>query len=176
MVRADGRIGRIVELEAYCGQEDPAAHTYRGPTLRNATMFGPCVHLYVYLNYGMHWGANAVCGEIGEGVGVLLRAIEPVAGIDLMRQARHYPAKNREIGSGPGRLTQAMGITGELNGADLVGNDHGISIVSDGTPPPQEPEVGRRIGIRHTTEKPWRWHVPAHPHVSHWRRHRRQPG
>ena len=174
LVRNDGRVGRIVEVEAYCGQEDPAAHSYRGQTRRNATMFGPCGHLYVYLNYGMHWGANAVCGEVGQGVGVLIRAIEPVAGIELMRQARQYPAKQTEIGSGPGRLTQAMGITGDLDGADIVRNDRGISIASDGTPPPEVPDVGPRIGIRHAVDQPWRWHVPAHPHVSHLHRNRQR--
>lgn len=166
LVRDDGRAGRIVEVEAYCGSEDPAAHTFRGKTARNATMFGPAGHMYVYFTYGMHWCANAVCGEVGEGVGVLIRAIEPVAGIELMRVARPRVVRDRDLASGPARLAQAMGITGELDGIDLVKGERGFSIASDGTPPPVDAVAGPRIGISRGTEHPWRWHVPAHPHVS----------
>ena len=166
LVRDDGRAGRIVEVEAYCGSEDPAAHTFRGKTARNATMFGPAGHMYVYFTYGMHWCANAVCGEVGEGVGVLMRAIEPVAGIELMRAARPRAVRDRDLASGPARLTQAMGITGEFDGIDLVRNERGLHIVSDGTPPPVHAVAGPRIGISRGIEHPWRWHVPAHPHVS----------
>jgi DNA-3-methyladenine glycosylase len=166
LVRDDGRAGRIVEVEAYCGSEDPAAHTFRGKTARNATMFGPAGHLYVYFTYGMHWCANAVCGEVGEGVGVLMRAIEPVAGIELMRAARPRAMRDRDLASGPARLAQAMGITGEFDGIDLVKNERGLRIVSDGTPPPVDAIAGPRIGISRGTEHPWRWHLPAHPHVS----------
>ncbi len=173
-VNDDGRAGRIVEVEAYCGADDPAAHSYRGRTARNATMFGPAGHMYVYFTYGMHWCANAVCSEVGEGVGVLLRAIEPVAGIDLMREARPRASRDRDLGSGPARLAQAMGITRRFDGADLVANDQGLRIVSDGMPCPAEPAVGPRIGISAGVEHPWRWHVPGHPHVSHARR--RRPG
>jgi DNA-3-methyladenine glycosylase len=166
LVRDDGRAGRIVEVEAYCGSEDPAAHTFRGKTARNATMFGPAGHLYVYFTYGMHWCANAVCGEIGEGVGVLMRAIEPVAGIELMRAVRPRAVRDRDLASGPARLAQAMGITGEFDGIDLVRNERGLRIASDGTPPPVDAIAGPRIGISRGIEHPWRWHLPAHPHVS----------
>jgi DNA-3-methyladenine glycosylase len=97
---------------------------------------------------------------------VLLRAIEPVAGIELMREARGHPAKDRDIGSGPGKLGQAMGIAKALDGADLVKGDRGVWIMTDGVPPPAEPVAGPRVGIRHAVEHPWRWHVPAHEHVS----------
>ncbi|HEY4529401.1 MAG TPA: DNA-3-methyladenine glycosylase [Luteimonas sp.] len=170
LVREDGRVGRIVEVEAYAGGDDPAAHSYRGQTARNATMFGPAGHLYVYFTYGMHWCGNAVCGPPGEGWGVLLRAMEPVRGLDAMREARGMPLKrDREIASGPGRLGQAMGLTRDLDGADLVQPDRGIWIACDGTPPPDSPAVGPRVGIRHAIELPWRWHVAGHGHVSRTR-------
>jgi len=166
LVRDDGRAGRIVEVEAYAGSEDPAAHTFRGKTARNATMFGAGGHLYVYFTYGMHWCANAVCGEIGEGYGVLLRAIEPVSGLELMREARGHPVRDHHLGSGPARLAQAFGITRALDGADLVTGASGIRIVSDGMPPPADAVATPRIGIRHGIEHLWRWHVPGHAHVS----------
>ncbi|WP_132999568.1 DNA-3-methyladenine glycosylase [Luteimonas arsenica] len=170
LVRADGRAGRIVEVEAYAGSEDPAAHSFRGMTARNATMFGEAGHLYVYFTYGMHWGSNAVCGEVGEGTGVLLRAMEPLRGLEVMRPLRPAARRDRDLASGPGKLSQAMGITRELDGADLVTAERGIGIVSDGMPPPRRPAVGPRIGISRAVELPWRWHVPGHLHVSGRRR------
>ncbi|WP_386066224.1 DNA-3-methyladenine glycosylase [Tahibacter sp. UC22_41] len=166
LARSDGRVGRIVEVEAYCGEEDPAAHTFGGPTARNATMFGDGGHLYVYFTYGMHWCANAVCGRAGQGVGVLLRAMEPVAGLEAMREARNWPRRDRDIGSGPARMAQALGITRALDGADLVKGDGGIRILDDGTPPPAHPAAGPRIGISKAVEHPWRWYVPENPNVS----------
>lgn len=163
LVRSDGRAVRIVEVEAYAGHEDPAAHGYRGRTARNATMFGPPGHLYVYFTYGMHWGSNAVCGN---GMGVLLRAGEPIQGLAAMLQARPAAKRDRDVASGPGKLSQAMGITRELDGSDLVTGDRGMLIVTDGTPPPTHPIVGPRIGISKAMELPWRWHVPDHEHVS----------
>jgi len=177
LCRRDGRAGRIVEVEAYAGSEDPAAHSFRGPTRRNATMFGEAGHLYVYFTYGMHWGSNAVCGDVGEGAGVLLRAIEPLSGLDAMRAARPKARRDRDLCSGPGKLSQAFGITGALDGADLVAADpHGIAIVSDGMPPPDDPLVGPRIGISKAVDFPWRWHVREHAHVSVRAASRRIPG
>lgn len=166
LVRADGRAARIVEVEAYAGSEDPAAHSFRGQTARTTTMFGEAGHLYVYFTYGMHWGSNAVCGEVGQGFGVLLRAAEPLAGLELMRALRPRARRDRDLASGPGKLSQAFGITGEFDGADLVGADRGLCIADDGTPPPDAPVVGPRIGISRAVEFPWRWHVPDHLHVS----------
>lgn len=166
LVRGDGRAGRIVEVEAYAGSEDPAAHSFRGMTARTATMFGDAGHLYVYFSYGMHWGSNAVCGEVGQGWGVLLRALEPVQGLALIRQARPAIRRDRDLASGPGRLSQALGITKALDGADLVGGDRGIRIVDDGIAPPAVPAVGPRIGISKAVEFPWRWHVAGNAHVS----------
>lgn len=166
LLRADGRCARIVEVEAYAGREDPAAHSYRGKTARNATMFGPPGHLYVYFTYGMHWGSNAVCGEVDEGVGVLLRAAQPLYGLDLMHRARPAAKRLIDLANGPGKLSQAFGINREFDGADLVNGDHGIRIVSDGTPPPASPAIGPRVGITKAVDLPWRWSVPGHPSVS----------
>ncbi len=163
LVVADGRAGRIVEVEAYAG-DDPASHAFRGRTARNATMFGPAGHLYVYFTYGMHWCANAVCGQDGEGTAVLLRALEPLAGLDLMWQARPRARSERDLCSGPAKLTQALGISGGADGADLASG--AVRILEDGTPPPSSPVVTTRIGITRAVDIPWRWYVPANPHVS----------
>ena len=160
LVRDDGRVGRIIEVEAYCGAEDPAAHTFRGPTPRNRTMFGPPGHLYVYFTYGMHWCANTVCGPEGKGWGVLIRAVTPIAGIELMRQLRPKARSDRDLASGPARLTQAFGIDGTFDGADIIRNDRGIRVMTDGTKPPTVPGVGPRIGIGRGKDFPWRWRCP----------------
>jgi DNA-3-methyladenine glycosylase len=157
---------RIVEVEAYCGAEDAGSHAVRGMTKRNATMFGPPGRLYVYFTYGMHWCANVVCGEEGEGVAVLLRAAEPVAGLEVMRGRRVKARRDRDLLSGPARLCQAYDLTGVEDGADLVTASHGVTIVDDGTPPPAHPAVSTRIGLRVGTEHPWRWCTPGSPHLS----------
>jgi DNA-3-methyladenine glycosylase len=157
---------RIVEVEAYCGSEDPGSHAFRGMTRRNATMFGPAGGLYVYFTYGMHWCANAVCGEEGHGVAVLLRAAEPLTGIDLMRARRPAARTDRDLCRGPARLCQAFGLDGAYDGADLVRADRGVTIVDDGTPPPPEPAVSTRIGLRAGDELPWRFCVPDDRHLS----------
>ena len=166
---AGERSGRIVEVEAYCGSIDPGSHTFRGPNQRNATMFGPPGLLYVYFTYGMHWCANAVCGDEGVGVAVLLRALAPLDGVDAMRAARGPTAKrDRDLCSGPAKLTQALGITGSYDGVDLVTGDRGVTIVDDGTPPPDEPANGVRIGLAvgKGEQYPWRWWVPDEPNIS----------
>ncbi|MEO8803222.1 MAG: DNA-3-methyladenine glycosylase [Rudaea sp.] len=162
----DGRSGRIVEVEAYCGALDAAAHTYRGKTARNATMFGPPGHLYVYFSYGMHWCCNAVCGEVDEGIAVLLRALEPLTGLDAMRAARPACHRDRDLCRGPARLSQAFCINGAHDGIDLVTGTQGLTIIDDGTPPPAYPVVTSRVGISHAADEPWRWYVRDNPHVS----------
>ncbi len=166
LLRADGRAGRIVEVEAYAGGEDPAAHSHRGPTARNRTMFGEPGHLYVYFTYGMHWGSNAVCGEPGEGWGVLLRAMEPLRGVEAMRLLRPKARRERDLANGPGKLSQAMGLTREQDGADLVSGAQGIALVDDGMPPPRRAAIGPRVGISKAVDFPWRFHVPGSLYVS----------
>lgn len=166
LASADGRAGRIVEVEAYVGALDPAAHTYRGKTARNAVMFGPPGHMYVYFTYGMHWCANCVSGPEGAGCGVLIRALEPLHGIAQMRAARPRTARDLDLCRGPARLTQAMDISGAQNGIDLVEGLEGFTIVDDGTPPPRDAMGGPRIGISVGKDHPWRWNVPGSRYVS----------
>jgi DNA-3-methyladenine glycosylase len=158
----DGRVGRIVEVEAY-RRDDPASHAFPGRTRRNATMFGPPGHLYVYFSYGVHWCANVVCGD-GDGQAVLLRALAPIDGLDEMRAARPAARRDRDLASGPGRLTQALGIDGTFDGVDLVRGP--VRIADDGTLPPRRPGVSTRIGISKAVEQPWRWFVVGDPNVS----------
>ncbi len=165
LAAADGRSGRIVEVEAYYGALDAAAHSYRGKTQRNAVMFGPPGFMYVYFTYGMHWCCNAVCGD-GHGTAVLIRALEPLTGLEKMRAARPRVRADRELCSGPARLTQALGITGAQNGIDLVGARDGFTIIDDGTPPPAMLASSPRIGISKAADLPWRWYVAGNSHVS----------
>jgi DNA-3-methyladenine glycosylase len=166
LASADGRAGRIMEVEAYAGAVDPAAHTYRGKTQRNAVMFGPPGHMYVHFTYGIHWCCNCVSGPEGAGCGVLIRALEPLHGLEQMRAARLRPMADRDLCRGPGRLAQAMGIVGEYNGMDLVGARHRFTIVDDGMAPPENLAGSLRIGISVGKEFPWRWSVPGSRYVS----------
>ncbi|WP_158886105.1 DNA-3-methyladenine glycosylase [Rhodanobacter sp. L36] len=166
LVNADGRSGRIVETEAYCGAFDEAAHSWRGMTPRNAVMFDQPGLLYVYFTYGMHWCCNPVCGEPGEGVAVLLRALAPLTGLDAMRAARPACRSDRDLCRGPARLCQAMGIGKLQNGIDLISGNGGYSIIDDGMSPPAEPVAAARVGITRAVEQLWRWYVPGDPYVS----------
>jgi DNA-3-methyladenine glycosylase len=156
-------VGRIVECEAY-EEGDPASHSFRGLTDRTRVMFGPPGHLYVYFTYGMHSCMNVVTGRDGEGSAVLMRAVEPLEGVDLIRERRGV-TDDRILCAGPGRLTQAFGITRANNGTDLVSG--GDLFVTEGEPvDSKEIGAGRRIGISVATEKPWRFYLIGSPFVS----------
>ena len=149
-------VGRIVEVEAY-REDDPASHSFRGQTPRTTVMFGPAGHLYVYFTYGMHYCANIVTGRAGEGSAVLLRAIQPLAGIDVMAERRHG---RLGLADGPAKLCQAFAIGPHHNGVDLCTGD-GIALYDDGMAPPDDPVVGPRVGITKAIDVPWRWRIPA---------------
>jgi DNA-3-methyladenine glycosylase len=147
-------IGRIIEVEAYTSV-DPASHAFRGRTERNAVMFGPAGHLYVYFTYGMHHCANVVTGVVGDAQAVLLRAIAPLEGVDTMIARR---GRTRNIADGPGKLCQALAIGLADNGTDLV-RSRSIGLFDDGVPPPLHPLASRRIGISVGVDTLWRWTV-----------------
>ncbi len=152
----DGCVGRIVEVEAY-REDDPASHTFRGRTERNSVMFGRAGHLYVYFTYGMHHCANIVTGPEGVGAAVLLRAVEPIAGLDVMRERRHGRLR---LADGPAKLCQAFAIGLGHNGVDVC-RGSGIALFDDDLPSPDEPLVGPRVGISRGVDVPWRWRTPT---------------
>ena len=153
---------RLTEVEAYDGANDPASHAFRGRTPRNAIMFGPPGHLYVYFSYGMHWAANIICGPDGVASGVLLRAGEVVEGLELAR-SRRGRATDRDLARGPGRLTQALGVDLTLDGQDITS---GSLTISGRESPPGDIVETTRIGITRGTELPWRYLVDGDEHVS----------
>jgi DNA-3-methyladenine glycosylase len=170
---ADGLLaGRIVEVEAYLGPHhatpDPAAHTHRGPTPRNAVMFGPAGHCYVYAIYGLHYCVNVSCEPEGHGSAILLRALAPLSGTAGMALNRNLPpdAPPRLLTSGPGRLCQALGITRPLhNGLDLLDPASPLQIRDDGYAA-SDIAITPRIGIRHAADLPLRFALRGHPCVS----------
>jgi DNA-3-methyladenine glycosylase len=156
----DGVGGRIVELEAY-DQQDPASHGHRGRTARNAAMFGPPGHAYVYRSYGIHWCLNLVCGGEDVAEAVLIRALEPTRGLEL-QQRRRGVEDVRQLCSGPGKLCQALGITHEHDGLALDVPPFRLEARADA------PEIvtGPRIGITRATELRWRYGEAGSPFLS----------
>jgi DNA-3-methyladenine glycosylase len=152
--------GRIIEVEAY-DQEDPASHSFRGRTSRNAAMFGPPGHAYVYRSYGIHWCLNLVCGDVGVPDAALVRALEPTAGLDAMRM-RRGAEHVRALCSGPGKLCQALGIAREHDGLPLDRAPFKL------TERQEIPEIvtAPRIGITRATELSWRYLEAGNPYVS----------
>ena len=156
----DGVGGRIVETEAY-DRADPASHSFAGPTARNGVMFGAPGHAYVYLSHGIHWCLNFVCREPGHGAGVLIRALEPMAGLELMRERRGV-APLRQLCSGPGKLGQALGVTRALNGAGLAAPPFALTRAEGKV----EVVAGPRIGISKAVDVPWRFGLAGSPYLS----------
>jgi len=156
----DGVGGRIVETEAY-DREDPASHSFSGPTPRNAAMFGPPAHAYVYRSYGIHWGVNFVCEEEGSASAVLIRALEPTHGIPTMQRRRGL-RDERALCSGPGKLCEALAITHKHNGLALDRPPFELRARSE------KPEIvtGVRIGITKAADKPWRYGLKGSPFLS----------
>jgi DNA-3-methyladenine glycosylase len=147
----DGAGGIITELEAY-HHTDPAAHSYNGPTPRNAVMFGPAGYVYVYRSYGIHWCVNFVCESAGSASAVLIRALEPTEGLAAMQRRRHT-ADARLLCSGPGRLTEALGITHAHNGLALDAPPFELRERTGDV----EVVTGPRIGITKAVDLPWRY-------------------
>jgi DNA-3-methyladenine glycosylase len=162
-VRHAGAAGRIVETESY-HMDEPACHAYAGVTSRTRTLFGPPAHAYVYFSYGVHSLLNAVCEGEGVGAAVLIRALEPVDGLDLMR-ARRGLERLEELCSGPGKLTQALGVGLAHNGSSLV--DGPIELQAR-DPRAAAPRIvmGERIGITRAADLPWRFCDADSRHVS----------
>jgi DNA-3-methyladenine glycosylase len=160
LLLVDGVGGVVVEVEAY-DQEDPASHGFGGRTARNASMFGPPGHAYVYRSYGIHWCLNLVCAGEGRAEAVLVRALEPTAGLDSMR-ARRKLADPRLLCSGPGRLCQALGVSRDHDGLPLDEPPFELRA------PPGAVEVvaGERIGITRAVERPWRYGLAGSRYLS----------
>lgn len=162
-------VARIVETEAY-DQDDPASHAFGGPSERNAAMFGPAGHLYVYISYGMHHCCNVVCGPEGFGSGCLVRAVEPLEGVEVMRElretgrARKYPLKLHDLTNGPGKVCAALGIDKALYGHDLTMEP----LVLDFAPllPGESIGCSPRIGISKNADAPKRFFIEGNTFVS----------
>ncbi len=185
---ADGLVAvELTEVEAYAGQSDPASHAYRGKTRRNAVMFGPPGHAYVYFTYGMHYCVNLVCSGKGSVSAVLLRAGAVIAGEDLARARRTKGAASvasRDLARGPARLCQALAIDRSLDGADVCTADSPLRVRAGGNParsgtllargddPPGTPRkivTGPRVGVSSAAEVPWRFWYEGEPTVSVYR-------
>ena len=165
----DGVGGRIVEVEAY-DHEDPAAHGFGGRTERNASMFGPPGHAYVYRSYGIHWCLNLVCEEEGVASAVLIRALEPTQGLDVMAK-RRGTGEPKLLASGPGRLCQALGVTREHDGAPLDRPPFELHTGPEVVPV----ERGARVGITKAADRPWRYAEAGSKFLSRPIRPRRRP-
>lgn len=159
----------LTEVEAYAGGRDPASHAYRGPTARNEVMFGPAGRLYVYLSYGVHWCCNVVTGPDGEASAVLLRAGRVVEGADLASVRRGPRVPQHGLARGPGCLCQALGLSRDHDGADLLGGGR-LRLLPGEPVDPARVSSGHRVGVRLAHDVPWRFWVTDDPTVSAYKR------
>jgi DNA-3-methyladenine glycosylase len=167
--RPEGRVEvELTEVEAYDGRADPASHAFRGRTARNAVMFGPAGRLYVYFSYGMHWCANVVTGPVGEASAVLLRAGRVVGGVELARHRRGPRVADRSLARGPACLTQALGVSRDDNGTDLLAG--GPLRLEAARGPVAGVVAGPRVGISVAADVAWRFFVAGDDTVSVYRR------
>ncbi|MDH6461186.1 DNA-3-methyladenine glycosylase [Micromonospora sp. A200] len=169
---AGGVTVRITEVEAYAGTAgDPASHAHRGRTPRNAVMFGPAGHAYVYFTYGMHWCMNVVTGPDGEAAAVLLRAAEVVDGLEAARARRPAVRRDVDLARGPARLCATLGIDRSAYGQDLLG-DGPVRLRPAVAPVPEAAiSAGPRVGVTGAHDVPWRFWITGDPMVSSYRRH-----
>lgn len=159
---------RITEVEAYQGEADPASHAFRGLTERTRVMFGPAGNLYVYRSHGLHWCMNVVAGIDGEASAVLLRAGRVIEGEDLAQTRRGPRTPIRGLARGPGCLGQALGVTGDDNGTDLLQSDR--VRLSPGDQNGIKIDSGPRVGVSKAADVPWRFWISGDPTVSAYRR------
>jgi DNA-3-methyladenine glycosylase len=158
----------LTEVEAYEGEADPASHAFRGKTARNAVMFGPAGHLYVYFVYGMHWCANVTCGADGQAAAVLLRAGRVVAGEDEVRARRPHARSWAELARGPARLAECLGLTGADTGLDLLARTAPVRLRLG--PMASDVDVGPRVGVAAAHDELLRFWLVGDPTVSSYRR------
>jgi DNA-3-methyladenine glycosylase len=169
---------RLTEVEAYDGESDPGSHAFRGPTPRNAVMYGPAGHLYVYFTYGMHWCANIVCGRPGAATAVLLRAGEVVSGVEVARGRRPAAGSDRDLARGPARLASALGLGRDDNGGDVTatrgdGGPATYRVLRGRRPALAAVRAGPRVGVSgaggDAAAYPWRFWLEGDPTVSAYR-------
>ncbi|MDQ5855381.1 MAG: DNA-3-methyladenine glycosylase [Actinomycetota bacterium] len=171
--RPEGQVAvRLVELEAYRGSDDPAAHSYRGCTARNAVMFGPPGHLYVYFVYGLHFCANVSCLPDGQAGAVLLRAAEVVSDLEVARLHRPTARSDAELARGPARLATLLGLRREHNGVDLTDPASPVRLLPGDPVPAELVRTGPRVGVAAAQDRPWRFWLHGSHAVSTYRRHR----
>ncbi len=172
-LRGNGVTVRLSEVEAYSGLgDDPASHSHRGMTKRNAVMFGPAGFAYVYFVFGMHWCVNVTAGAVGESSAVLLRAGEVVGGLDLARERRGHPSADRELARGPARLAMALAIDGLASGTSIVDGSGPMVLLPPVTPvDPASVRSGPRVGVAAAKETPHRFWIAGDPTVSLYRAH-----